>query len=416
MGSNPNKPRPRPVAPARRGKIPWSYPCCVLAGMILVLVIGIVTNHYQPAPISASAAVKITSDPSWGVMKEQTLMMDRPAQAFQDQTPPEIRWVFGGISREQLGTLFQSSGLRDDLKSVLTDEKLWQQTKDAITVRPALEILRELNPGARQKIYEVLARTPENIPQRYPFVLRGSFEDWFADCPLPKERLREVRGMVYERSNVLFFADLPFFQHTAPSNEVFLLARHVSRVPVVLARLSLQPPAEFAGLKRYWMSAEKTSHYDPLILSLARQGRQDLNVSTLLPPLPRQLLYRYPRPSTSIPRNADCVWTSMNFFNEAPDPRFASQEFSSQALQTQYRIVPKADALGDIIMLHKPSAEGISPLIHMCVQVAGDLVFTKNGGDIYQPWVLMYLEDVRALFSYEPVIETTVFRRRDRNT
>jgi hypothetical protein len=141
-----------------------------------------------------------------------------------------------------------------------------------------------------------------------------------------------------------------------------------------------------------------------------------LNISALLPPLPRQLLYRYPQPSADIPRNADCVWTSMNFFNALPDNRFVDEQFTSQTLQAQYRIVPKADALGDIIMLHKPSTNGLSTLIHMCVQIADDVVFTKNGGDIYQPWVLMHLEDVRALFSYEPVIDTTVFRRRGRGT
>ncbi len=414
MGSNPNKTRPRPTAPARRGKIPWSYPCCVLAGMMLMLVINIIIRQYRPA--SASVSVKIATNAAWGVMREQTLMLERPAQAFENQTPPEIRWVFGGFSPAQLREFFQSSGLSARQQSLLLDEKIWQSSGVEIVVRPPLEVVRDLDAASRQKIYDVLARTAENVPQRYPYVFRGAFEDWFAGSQLPARLRREVRRMTYEQNQVLFFADLPYFQLTAPSNEVFLLARQVSRVPVVLASLEIAQPAQFEDWKRYWLPPGQASSFDPLIVSLSRQGSDDLNISALLPPLPRLLLYRYPQPSASIPRNADCVWTSLNFFNEEPDNRLVEQSFASQTLQTQYRVVPKADALGDIIMLHRPSADGNSKLIHMCVQVADDLVFTKNGGDIYQPWVLMHLEDVRALFSYEPVIETTVFRRRGRNT
>lgn len=222
--------------------------------------------------------------------------------------------------------------------------------------------------------------------------------------------------MVYKKDKVFYFADLPYFQLTAPSNEVFLLARQITRVPAVLASLEVAAPAWLPGLKGYWLPTGEQADFDPLIVSLAGRPAEELDVASLLPPLPRRLLYRYPQPSAAIPRNADCVWTSMNFFNPEPDHRFVDEQFTGQALQTKYRIVPKADALGDIIMFHKPSADGLSTLIHMCVQIAGDVVFTKNGGDIYQPWVLMRLEDVRALFSYEPVIETTVFRRRGRGT
>ena len=382
--------------------------------MMLMLVINIVIRQYRPAP--ASASVKVAADPSWGVMREQTLMLERPAQAFENQPAPEIRWVFGGFSPAQLRELFQSSDLSAHHQALLLDETLWQSSGENTFMHPPLEVVRDLDAAPRQRIYDVLAHTAENVPQRYPYVFRGSFEDWFAGSELPASLRREVRRMTYEKDHVLFFADLPYFQLTASSNEVLLLARQVSRVPAVMAKLKIKPLDEFAELKSYWLPPGRASSFNPLIFSLARRGSDDLNISALLPPLPRLLLYRYPGPSASIPRNADCVWTSMNFFNEQPDPRFVEQEFSSQTLQTQYRIVPKADALGDIILLHQPSADGNSKLIHMCVQVADDLVFTKNGGDIYQPWVLMHLEDVRALFSYEPVIETTVFRRRGRNT
>ena len=236
MGSVPNKVRKlQTPPPARRGRIPWSYPCCVLAGMMLMLVINIVLRQYRPA--TESTSVKIAADPSWGVMKEQTLMLERPPQAFQRQAPPEIAWVFGGYSPERLRGFLQSSGLNARKLALVLDEKLWQQSNGTITVRPPFEVIREMNPASRQKIYDELARTPENLAQRYPYVFRGSFEEWFANCPLPAERLREVRRMVYKKDKVFYFADLSYFQLTAPSNEVFLLARQITRVPTVQASL-----------------------------------------------------------------------------------------------------------------------------------------------------------------------------------
>jgi hypothetical protein len=385
--------------------------------MMLVLVARIVFRHYSPAPEPTTMArTTVNSSAVWGVMKEERLMLDRPPESFQRVAAPEVRWVFGSSSPEQVREVIRSVGLQAKNLGLLLDEKNWVQTNGGVVVTPPLSVVREMTPGPRQKLYDILARTPENLAQRYPYVFRGAFEDWFADCPLPPERVREVRRMVYKKDKVFFFADLSYFQLTMPSNEVFLLARQVSRVPAVMASLEVKGPAQLHDLKRYWLPSGEQSEFDPLTVALARTHANDVNVAGLLPPLPRRLLYSYPTPSAEIPRNADCVWTSMNFFNEQPDNRFVDQQFLGDTLNTQYKIVPKADALGDIILLHRPSADGNLSLIHMCVHIAGDVVFTKNGGDIYQPWVLMRLEDVRALFSYEREIATTIFRKRGRNT
>jgi hypothetical protein len=144
-------------------------------------------------------------------------------------------------------------------------------------------------------------------------------------------------------------------------------------------------------------------------------GGTTVSVTTLLPPFAQLLLYSYPRERADFPSRANCVWSSMNFFHDRPDNHYVEEHYTDQVLQTQYHSVPKASALGDVIMLYRPGPGGSMEMIHMCVFIADDVVFTKNGGDVYQPWVLMRLPDVEALFANEPLLKTAVFRRNHRS-
>ena len=52
---------------------------------------------------------------------------------------------------------------------------------------------------------------------------------------------------------------------------------------------------------------------------------------------------------------------------------------------------------GDMLMLFGPNDEAL----HLCVYVADDFVFTKNGVNPAAPWVIMRLEDVLVVY-YPP--------------
>jgi hypothetical protein len=55
---------------------------------------------------------------------------------------------------------------------------------------------------------------------------------------------------------------------------------------------------------------------------------------------------------------------------------------------------------GDIIMFTKPDGS----IIHSCVFIADDIVYTKNGASPNAPWILMSLSDVVAFYpSNEPL-------------
>jgi hypothetical protein len=52
-------------------------------------------------------------------------------------------------------------------------------------------------------------------------------------------------------------------------------------------------------------------------------------------------------------------------------------------------------------------------VVHSAVYIADDLVFTKNGINFAQPWILMRIPNMRAVFSYVEEPRIVYYRRKD---
>ena len=50
--------------------------------------------------------------------------------------------------------------------------------------------------------------------------------------------------------------------------------------------------------------------------------------------------------------------------------------------------------------------------VHMCVYIAADIVYTKNGGHPYQPWILMKLDDLMVQYASDKPQQWRVFRKK----
>jgi hypothetical protein len=102
----------------------------------------------------------------------------------------------------------------------------------------------------------------------------------------------------------------------------------------------------------------------------------------------------------------------MNFANETRDHRFFDGQYVQTVLAAQYHRVPKADAFGDVILYYEPGQQWQA--VHMCVFIAENVVFTKNGSDLYQPWVLMHMDDMLINYPTDKSLQTAVYRRNRR--
>jgi hypothetical protein len=148
----------------------------------------------------------------------------------------------------------------------------------------------------------------------------------------------------------------------------------------------------------------------PLLESLKRQPTGGAaSILYFLPPFARQRLYSYPLPSQLGDPTMDCHWSTMNFFNEIPDNRFSDPAYTVAYLKTNYYQIAKPIAYGDRIFLLDKNGNAI----HSAVYLADDVVFTKNGNNFAQPWMLMRLKNLIAEYTTDTPPGMAVYR--DRN-
>ena len=116
-----------------------------------------------------------------------------------------------------------------------------------------------------------------------------------------------------------------------------------------------------------------------------------INVIYLLPEFARDHLYRHPFTTADDKAvKQDCFWSAFNFFSESPDNRFNDMEYVRQVLDRDYYEVQEPSQLGDLVFVTAAN----KTVIHAAAYVADDLVFTKNGEDFRQPWILMHMTDM----------------------
>jgi hypothetical protein len=252
---------------------------------------------------------------------------------------------------------------------------------------------------ARALIYNTLGAFPENPPQFVSHRYRaGDPEEWFADSGLRPDTQHLITRMIYRRGNYLAFSDLLAVAARLPdAAERWRLCKTLSRRSTLFVSLHLDAESDLPALTRYWGRGGRAKDVGALLASVAQQpGGSVLDIAHLLPRGVRSLLYTFPRPlEQAAGRVRDCHWTSLSFFQWTPDDRFLDGQEVARAFAEDYQVVEGPPVLGDIVGLVGPDRG----MVHSCVYVAADIVFTKNGNSWDMPWVLSTLEDVQSLYA-----------------
>src|SRR5262249_33268144 len=180
-------------------------------------------------------------------------------------------------------------------------------------------------------------------------------------------------------------------------------------VPAYLLRLRITPDSDVDGLVKYWGKGGRERFVAPLISSLARvPGGAELNISYLLPPFARLRLYTYPEAwDDPTAAEQDCIFTALNFFKATPDTNFLQQACRERVLNSEYAVIGDEPALGDLVVL----VGADNHVVHASVYIAEGFVFTKNGANRAQPWVLMKMPDVLAVYNTQETSRHVVFLR-----
>lgn len=398
----------------------WSHVVLVAAGMVLMLLLqslfwpgrGLVWRKQSPATATLASRIPPGQAPSWGDIHYTPIALDRPEEYFKADLTGAVQtaWVFRNHTEQQLHGLFSTLALPAATLAQLTNRAHWEFLPRAIRVSPPPQAIVSLPPEARKQLYHLLAQNPENVLQATPFRFRADgFADWFAECGLPPEKIDLVRQLTYLDGASLCFADAPAFAQLATAAETKALLKCLWRVSTFVMKLRVTPSTDVESMLAYWGATGAGKTYKPLIDSMSRvPAGSEINVSYFLPPFARLRLYTYPDPRDPNVRRQDCFWTAMNFFNSTPDNGFFDPAYTQRALKAEY-IQPRDDVqkFGDLLLLlgHDNQA------LHMCVYVADDVVFTKNGANPQQPWVLMRISEMLGEYEKAKPFEIVRYRR-----
>ena len=127
------------------------------------------------------------------------------------------------------------------------------------------------------------------------------------------------------------------------------------------------------------------------LLEGARARRGRVSVASLLPPMARARLGRYPTADEPL---SDGFWTAAHLFDASPPtPERMGASAMRALLGERYREVPlMAGRYGDVLALYDATGE----LEQTASLVAVDLVFIKDGDERSDPWVLEHLSSLLA--------------------
>jgi hypothetical protein len=322
-------------------------------------------------------------------------------------------WSFNGTSVDQVRQVMLSSGFtQEEVSRALAAPKV-SISNGAITVSPDNDLVLSLSPQTRGKFYHELARNAGNEHMRFPFCYtKNEFEETFAAEKISPTTTAMVKKLLYSRGDVQCFSDyeLVLLQVKDKQEQMRLLSA-LSSESGVMAGVRIRPDTDIEKLLGYWAwpGGIRVKDVQPLLESLKGAPDGRVGLVYLLPQFARQRLYTFPMPARPGDAAMDCHWSTMNFFNEIPDNRFAEPAYTVKYLEANYYQIATPTKYGDIILFLDGDSNNA---IHSAVYLANDLVFTKNGNNMAQPWMIMHLADLTMKYESDGPGRMLIYRNR----
>ena len=364
-------------------------------------------------PGNAGLAQAIPSDPAvpgtnrWGNLVINRLHLQAPNSMLEFAETPDQRtvWNFPGSDWAAVRSILEKAALSARQMEEISLPARRVVSRTGLALMPSLEFLLSLSPASRQVIHEELGRHDANPDHRKPLLIFGDFEEWVKGSGLSGMQRDLVRSLLWRKGNLSAFSDLSaLVERAASSQEVVEARRFMTRRHSYLVRVSAPTPASRTQFVAYWSAGGRNPDALPLLDALSGVASRDsVDLALLLPPLARERLYSFPALKDAVAgRLPDCHWTSLNFFGMKPEPYYLDSRVSFLELMQGYTEVRNPSELGDLVCF--VSAEGA--VLHTCVHVADDLVFTKNGQSLFSPWLIMRRGEVEDI--YRPAGATSV--------
>jgi hypothetical protein len=351
----------------------------------------------------------------WGKLDLYTVFLEAPREIIELATPAETQtlWTFEKHTRQDVHDFLRQLQLPADILQKLDDETHWSDSGSSTILRPDDETLRSIPSEPRARLYNFLGRFLSNPLHREPEIFYGeSPEQWLSDAGLPQNIVSAIAEMTYLRGSKHVFADTPAVLALAESDhERVRIQQALSRSPNLMAKVKMSPDEPVQTIARWWTANGLLGGNIPLIKSLLASGMEDsVDITRFLPPAAKKIIFTYPSPldarSGHLP---DCHWSALNFFNDPPLDRLSDPRIAATYVRENFEPINSEPQFGDVIFFMDPSTKEAH---HSCVYLADDIVYTKNGRSLLEPWVFMHLSEVRDIYGMHMASETVVYRRK----
>ncbi|MEM1294699.1 MAG: hypothetical protein AAGH89_04995 [Verrucomicrobiota bacterium] len=349
----------------------------------------------------------------WGELKMESIFLRPPDPLLEVvQVPSEqTEWKFFDLSTQQVVEVFERANLTPQQLNLLVDVTRWHIEGNRIRIFPQADVVTSLSPISRSTIYRVLAKWSENTHHQHPVILGAEDPNvWFSGTKIDPNL---VRNLSYRRGDTALFSDVPkLLQSLNHADEQLRLMKTLLRSRSLMAHVLFDPESDFESFLNYWSVGGTQTHAVPLLKSLQRaQIPRSIDVSHFLPELPRKQLNTYPSISDGLAgRYPDGMWTAINFFKHDPIDIYSDQREADAYVREHFQPIQAPYRFGDLIFLVHQTRRDV---IHSCIFVAGNVVFTKNNAGILYPWVLSKLDDVKLFHQREEPLFVSAWRRKE---
>lgn len=315
------------------------------------------------------------------------------------QSLPTI-WICEGLDPAKLKDFILSLGLPESLRADLLATNAWAFADNNITLCPPDAAVLALDAASRIRLYDFLGATAANPDFFQPWSMKTLlFENRLVHSGLSEATRNLIHRLAYVRGARTFVSDIPvILNQLVDEDEKRRVMRFLSSASTYQVNLYVAADSDTDAITAYWGLRGRRKDIKPILESLAqlpRGGR--LDIAHLLPAFARQRLYIYPSPllvQDGIRR--DCHWTSLNFSSLVADDRFGDPEKATHHILENYYHTGETPQYGDLALYMLPNGD----CIHSAVYLAGNLVFTKNGDTLDQPWIIMDVDEIQELYSH----------------
>jgi len=351
----------------------------------------------------------------WGELITRDISLERPVEYLTEevtQPQPEV-WTFNGLKAEAAKAVLERNGLSAPQVAGLFAPGSFTENSSGTVLRPDTDWLLALTPDTRHRLFTGLAGSGVNLYIDYPYIFPGDTLDAiYADARLHPDDVALLKQLVYANGTARQLSDYQALLCKIPTVERrTVLTRALSRQSAVFAGLAIKPDTDIDKIAAYWSNLPNVRFTDirPLLDALkALPDGGNLSLFYLLPKFARDRLYTFPLPPQAGEPVMDCHWTTFNFSNETPDNRFNDPAYAVQFIQKNYYQIAAPSICGDVLLLMNDKNE----IKHSAVYLADNIVFTKNGNNYRQPWMLMRIPDLVTTYPDTPPMRQVFMRRK----